>query len=221
MIIYVTIKIRGMALRRVFILFLTFILFLFLSSDNVFLHAQDNDEREEDGVVTLQYYSLGDQMFSINLGLLVPLFFHNPEGGITKTNLSLGGAGSLEWDAFLNNNLSLGGELGGGFTISPLKRVLIMIPITVKMSYFIRKYPFEFPLFLSAGICFTKLDDLLYIGPIVKPGFSAYWNITPQWAIGINAAYWWVPEFYLKGNLKEQARFGNFAEFSLSGLYHF
>ena len=66
----------------------------------------------------LEPYSQGSQTFSINLGLLVPLFIYFPhQGGYVPfgEQLSLGGSGSLEWAAFLNNRWSLGVGLAGTF----------------------------------------------------------------------------------------------------------
>ncbi|MEW5815289.1 MAG: hypothetical protein AB1798_07860 [Spirochaetota bacterium] len=166
-------------------------------------------------------YGLGDQMFSLNAGLFVPLFFNSSPAGIKPTNLKPGGVGSLEWDAFINDRISLGVEVGGMFALSPLNRTLVMVPITFKFSYFLRSFPFEFPLFLGVGINFTKLQDDLYIGPILKPGASFYWAFNAQWSFGLNLVYWWVPQWYIKDELKAQTRYGNFLAITLSALYHF
>ena len=183
------------------------------------LAAQDSDVPEEG--IPVAVYSLGDQMFSINAGLFIPLFFQAKTGEISSTNLSLGGYGSLAWGAFVGNQFSLGAEFGGAFSMSPLGRVLIHIPITFNLSYFFRLYPFDIPIHLGAGVVFTKLQDELFVGPLLKPGFSFYWNITTEWAIGLRVNYWWVPQIYLQEDLKDHSRFGNFLETSLSGLYHF
>ena len=187
------------------------------------LFAQQTDEEEK----PLPMYGLGDQMFAINLGLFIPLFFYNPNPGVDPidrvkaTNLSPGGIGSLEWAAFLNDKVSLGAEIQGMFSISPLKRTLLMIPITAKLSYFLRAYPFDFPLFIGAGVNFAKLEDELFVGPILKPGFAAYWNINSEWSLGLRVIYWWVPQIYLNDPLKDDTRLGNFLETTLSALYHF
>lgn len=197
--------------QRIFLLLLVCFLLLPLS-----ITAQE--EKEEPGPKAS--YSLGDQMFSLNAGLFVPLFFF---GGDTaaKTNLSIGGAGSLEWSAFLNGRLALGGELAGCFSFSPLGRTLAIIPVTVKLSYFFFTYPFEIPIFLGGGINFVTLEDSVYIGPILKPGMSFYWNINGTWAAGINLVYWFSPQWYTKQELISQSRYGNFLEITLSALYHF
>lgn len=190
---------------------------LFFSAGG-FLFSQENEEE----IPYTPLYELGDQLFSISAGMMIPLFFHDPNDGISETNLSVGGMGALEWGAFLNNNLTVGIRLEGMFSISPLNRVLGMIPLTAKMNYFFRAYPFEFPLFLNAGINFLTTEEYLYIGPIVKAGFGGYWSFHPEWSLGIQVGYWWVPETYAQSHeLAADSRFGNFLEISLSALYHF
>ena len=199
-------------------------LFLFLALPLLVLPAsafsQNQNENDEEDIV-ISAYTMGDQMFFINGGLMVPLFFQSLSGEVAKTNLSLGGIGSLAWSAFLNNKLFLGAEIGGMFAVSPLKRVLIQVPITARLGYMFHRYPFDIPLLFGTGIIFTKLQEELYVGPVFKPGASFYWNITNEWAIGLNCVYWWVPQIYFKEELKEYSRFGNFLEVSISGLFHF
>jgi hypothetical protein len=176
------------------------------------------DEEEE---IAAPLYGLGNQMFEINAGLNIPLFFQALDGSTSPTNLSLGGNGSLGWSAFLAQRFALGAELGGMFAISPLRRVLIQIPVTAKISYMFRFYPIDLFLRFSTGIVFTKLQDELYVGPIVRPGISGLWNITSEWAVGLNVMYWWLPQIYSDEELRSQSRFGNFLEVSISGVYHF
>ena len=169
-----------------------------------------------------QVYSLGDQMIYLDGGMLVPLFYMDESGNSFGTNLTLGATASIGWNAFLSNNFSLGAELGGTFSFSPNGRTLVMIPLTGKVTYWLRFYPFEFPIYLGTGINFMKLSNYLYIGPIVKPGVGVYYDITSKWAVGVNAVYWWVPELYFGPNPPaSQSRFGNFLEISASGVFHF
>jgi hypothetical protein len=196
-----------------------FIVSLFVFCNCAFLSAQNNGNEEEADFIPA--YGLGDQMFTLNGGIMVPLFFQNPGKGVEETNLSIGGVGSLGWSAYLGNHLSLGVELAGMFSVSPLKRVLGMIPITAKISYFFRSYPFEIPIFLGLGVNFITFDEYLYIGPIAKPGVAFYWNFHPEWSLGLQASYWWVPEFYTEPERSSYTRFGNFLEITFSGLYHF
>ncbi len=199
-----------------------FFMFLFLLPFCT-LFAQEGPEAPEGTIPGEEFiptYDQGDQMFFFTGGLFVPLFFNFSDGTAVsaENQLTLGGMGSLKWSAFLNGKMSLGVELAGTFAFTPNKYVHAVIPITAEFMYFFRKYPLEFPIGIGAGLAFNKLEDQLYFGPILKPGASIYWNITPQWALGFNLKYWWVPEFYFD---ERPSAFGNFLEASISGLYHF
>ncbi len=185
------------------------------------ISAVGAQEEGEDGI-TMPSYSLGNQMLMINAGMFVPLFFQSLGGDIESTNLSLGGVGSLQWSAFINNNMTLGVEGGGMFAFSPNERNLFMLPVTVRYAYILRLYPFEFPLSFAAGFNFTKLDSSFQILPILKPGVSAYWNYSPEWAFGMNFIYWWSPNIYSGPTPpRDHSRLGNFLEITFSALYHF
>lgn len=184
------------------------------------LSAQETVEETEDpGILR----SLGDQTFSFNAGLFVPLFSQDMDGSITsfKDHLSLGAVGSLEWNGYINKNMRIGGQLSGMFAFTPNRRTFSMVPITAKYSYIIDLYPITIPLSVAAGISFNKLDDLFQVTPIIKPGATFFWHFNPEWALGLNLIYWWTPEIHFDGDLQDQSRFGNFLEVSLSMLYHF
>lgn len=198
---------------------------ILLGSPQVFAQQEEEDEplptepAEEDFVQT---YDLGDQLMTINMGLFWPWFFGGSDDGLQPTNLSLGGVGSLRWSAYLSNNWSVGAEGGGSFSFSPNGRALYLLPITARGTYYLRSYPWEFPLSLQAGISFSRLEEQLKIDPILKPGASVYWNYNAQWAFGLNAVYWWIPQVYSGPEPpSSDTRFGNFLEISLSALYHF
>jgi hypothetical protein len=182
------------------------------------LSAQESDEQDR----YVPTYTLGNQMLMINGGFFIPLFFQSLSGEINSTNLTLGGVGSIQWSAYLNNEMTLGVEGGGMFSFSPNGRTLFMLPVTLRYSYILQSYPFEFPLSLAAGFNFTRLDRQFNILPIVKPGVSVYWNYSLDWAFGVNFIYWWSPNIYQGPEPpKNNSRFGNFLEITLSALYHF
>ena len=181
--------------------------------------AQEVEEAE------VSPYSLGDQTFSVHAGVLLPLFFHFLDGEPAEAgfdHLSLGGMGGLEWGGYLDGGLKIGVELGGSFAFSKLERTLVMLPLTGSIMYEFRFYPFEIALHGAVGINFLRLDDDLYVGPILKPRVSAHWNYNTEWAFGLRIDYWWVPELYIGGDIPAvQGGFGNFLSITLSTLYHF
>lgn len=189
---------------------------------SILITAGVSAQEESDDAVAL--YGLGDQTFAIHAGIVTPLFFFDLQGNTTRglDNLKIGGAGSLEWGSFLTNELSLGVEVGGYFSFTRLGRGLVIVPIAGKLTYFLRAYPFEFPLHIGLGGAFTKLEDDLYFGLIVKPGASAYWNYNTQWSFGLKAEYWMLPELYFgESPPQDHSTIANFLETTLSIFYHF
>jgi hypothetical protein len=184
------------------------------------LYAQEDapDSPPED--IFIPTYSLGDQTLTITMGMMIPLFFSG--AGVQNTNLTLGGGGSLQWNSYLNNNMTLGGELGGTFLFTPNQRTLFMVPLTVRYAYIMRSYPFEFPIYIGAGVNMSRLEGDTKFDPIIKPGASFFWNYNAQWAFGVNAVYWMVFQYY-RGDEppREDSRIGNFLETTLSAIYRF
>jgi hypothetical protein len=168
----------------------------------------------------LSVYTLGQQVFSISLGLFVPLFFQDFQGALTDTtNLALGGFGSLQWGVHLDNHWLVGAEVGGIFSQSLHEDFLYMLPITAKAAYIFHIDPFEIPVFLGAGMDIVKYAAQSHIDFILKPGFSALWKYNLNWGFGLNVAYWWVPQPWRPDPSK--ALIGNFLEVSATAQYNF
>ena len=203
-------------LKTKIISLLTLLVFI---SGPLFAASDDDDDYD----TYQETFSLGDQMFFINGGVFIPLFFFDRSLDVKDTNLTLGGTGSLCWQVFLTNHLSVGAELGGMFALSPNKRVLYMIPLMLKATYWIRFYPFEIPLSLGLGGNLSILEEAAHIDFIAKPGIGFYWNLNEEWAFGANATYWFVPQMY-SGSGKvpsDNSMFGNFMDVTLSVLFRF
>jgi hypothetical protein len=163
-------------------------------------------------------HTLGDQVLQISAGLFVPLFFQavSPPD-VAVTGLTLGGAGSLQWNAYVSKDIRIGIEVGGMFAFSKRRNTLLMVPIDVKASYVFAAYPFEFPVSLGVGVNVVKYVDDVYVDPILKPGFGVFWQFDVTWSFGLNVVYWWVPHI----STAADTRFGNFLEITLSALYNF
>ncbi|MBI9105551.1 MAG: hypothetical protein JEZ04_02340 [Spirochaetales bacterium] len=195
---------------------------LTLLSVNVF--AKDGEQTDDYLGVTA--YSPGEQIFSLNAGAIIPLFTiatAAPDGTdiinpLISTNLGI--VGGLKWGSFIADNFYLGIDLTGMFTSSST-RTLSMIPISFTTGYYFIAWPFEFPIYLNTGFSFNTLGDYFTITPCIRPGLGAYWNITEEWAVGLNAEYWFIPEIYFSGNYVEQSLIANFLQISLTGVFHF
>ncbi|MCQ2603863.1 MAG: hypothetical protein MJ215_02315 [Spirochaetia bacterium] len=200
-------------------IFLLFIITAFLACP-VFGKAVDSDDEDDEYV---EMRGLGDQLFSVNAGLFIPLFFMDTKADVTDTNLKLGGVGSLMWQTFISNHFSLGAEFGGMFAFSPNDRVLYMIPLTAKLSYWLRFSHIEIPFSLGLGGCYCSLGDSRHIDFIAKPSLGIYWAFNNEWIFGANATYWWVPQIY-NGSGKvssDHTMYGNFLETSLCVMFRF
>ena len=190
------------------------ILFLFIPIDNVL--AQ---EAEEDAETVITYYSLGQQSLALSVGLFIPLFFQSFGGDVDATNLSLGGVGSLQWGAHLDNHWLLGLEVGGMFCQSLTKNLLLMLPITVKASYLFHIFPFEIPVFLGAGISISKYESQAQVDFMLKPGFSVIWKYSASWGFGLNVVYWWILQPWVQDT--SRSIMGNFLETTMTAKYSF
>jgi hypothetical protein len=206
--------------RKLIIVLLAVLLFLYLSAGTVF--AQNEQPEEEPAGEPFTVYSLGQQTLSISAGLFIPLFFQSfPIFSPTyeSTNLKLGAALSLQWGIHLSNNWITGVEVGGALSKDINDTSFFMLPITAKAGYIIHFFPFEFPIYLGTGLNFIKLGDVLNLTWIIKPGFSSVWKYNINWGFGLNVVYWWVPQFWPDDS--EEGRMGNFLEITLTAQYNF
>jgi hypothetical protein len=193
------------------------------------LAAQDSEEDEDNGDdegVELpidsdwpenppELYSRGDKIFGISLGPLFPLFFTG-DSGILPNNVGIGGTLSLSYTYFLNSHLFFGGELGGMFASTKGKNNLFIVPMGFRLGYQFILRRFEFPLSVMIGVAPQKyMTDEGYFGFFAKPSASVFWRFNPDWSFGLNAAWWWVPQW------ADNTVYGNFGELTLSARYHF
>jgi hypothetical protein len=202
--------------KKLNVVLLVTLLFLFLCGSLAF--AQE-EQPEEPAGEPFTVYTLGQQTLSINAGLFIPLFFQSFDWEYTKTNLKLGAAGSLQWGIHLSNNWMVGLAVSGMLSKDLNDSSFFMLPITVRGAYIIHFFPFEFPIFVGTGLNFVKLEDVLNLTWIIKPGFSSIWKYNVNWGFGLNVVYWWVPQFWQDDHSK--GRMGNFLEITLTAQYNF
>ncbi|GMO38342.1 MAG: hypothetical protein Ta2F_14570 [Termitinemataceae bacterium] len=180
-----------------------------------------------DGKMSL--YTKGDQLFWINLGVLLPLFITDigkidgvktdTYGDKLEKNIKLGGAGSLSYSYFLNSHVYIGAELQGSFSVTKARKFLYMVPIALKAGYQFLAGRFEFPISLAIGGCTQTYDNEnnLY-SMFFKPQASAFFRFNPEWSFGLNADWWIVPQITKQS---EHNAVGHFFEISLAARYHF
>ena len=186
------------------------------------LFAQEDDINEE---FVLSYHSKGDQTFSIEMGLFIPMVTIDPTPGSGRAvdslsgQMNLGGTGFLSYCGYLNSNFRIGGEFGGMFASSLNENMFYIVPLMVKTVYDINiNTYFTVPLYLSAGISFNSYDDLFMVDPIVKPGFGFNWNYDSEWSFITKYTVWIIPEIT---KADDQSRIGVFSDLRVGVEYHF
>lgn len=194
--------------------------FLFLGATLPAQEETDPDAIPEEEFVPT--FGLGDQLISLNVGMLFPLFYFGGGEGVDDANLTVGGTGHLRWSSYVSNNLTVGGEFGGMFAFTPNRNTLFMIPLAARATYYLRSYPFEFPLSLAMGVNFSRFGESFKTDPIVIPGAGFYWNYTTEWAFGLDLRYWFVPQIYAGPEPpSDDTRYGNFLAATAAVLYRF
>jgi hypothetical protein len=174
---------------------------------------------KDESIVALPGHNLGDQTLSLNAGLFIPLFFQDYDGKYYAPNLSLGGVGSIQWNAYLSSFFRVGLELGGLFTFSPRPETVLMMPLTAKFTYLLSFGRFELPIYLGAGINVMKYSDTVYnLSILLKPGASLYWRFDANLSFGLNCVWWWTSELPAADHAPIM---GNFLEITPSLFYHF
>jgi len=224
---------------RIFLLLLGLCWF---SGQGMFLYAQYEGAEEEieddeeypdedilaetdwDGYVA-DLYSRGDQTFSVALGVLFPMFFHNSEPEIITHNFfPVGGAGSLAYTYFLNAHFFMGLEIGIVFNYTLGKNTIFIIPIGVRTGWQFIIRRFEFPISLAVGIAPQRYLNLSYSpGMYMKLGVAGFFRFSPEWSFGLNTDWNWYPQWPRKEKTRipEHDVYANFFAITLCARYHF
>jgi hypothetical protein len=208
--------------------FFSILFALFLAGLPQLVFSQEEGEDEGGGEVPVEsdwdgfspeLYSRGDQTFVINLGAVFPTVFIDPNGVVPRHNINVaGGTGSLGYNYWMDGHFFVGGELAGMFAGTLAGNMLFMIPLGVKAGYQFVIRRFEFPLSLTVGAAVHNYLTNNYIGFFLKGGAAGYFRFNPDWSFGINAQWWWAPQ-WVKDSSKNMH--GNFVEATLSARYHF
>jgi hypothetical protein len=101
------------------------------------------------------------------------------------------------------------------FAQTRAENFLFLVPMGMRFGYQFILGRFEFPLSLLAGFAPQTYLEKNFFGLFVKPSASAFWRFNPDWSFGLNAAWWWVPQW------ASQTVHANFLELTLCARYHF
>jgi hypothetical protein len=178
---------------------------------------------KEETIVALPGHELGDSTFSIGIGVYFPMFLQDLNGSFYSANSYIGGTGSIQWSAYLNDAVRLGIEVQGAFSYDPNMDLYWTVPITLKAAYMFSFSRFEVPVYFATGInlfMYRELFDMLFT---IKPGVGFFWRFDANLSFGINVNWWWNLEFptTLNGAPKSPGMMANFLDISPALYYYF
>lgn len=176
---------------------------------------------EKRSLFAIEGHQLGDQTLALSAGVMVPLFYQEFDGAYHDTNLNVGGAGELQWSAYVSPSVRVGIDIGGGFARSPNDRTLFLVPITLKAAWVLDYSRFEFPFSLGAGISIVRYREWSHVDMILKPGVGCYWRYDTNWSFGLNLAWWLDFQTVTKYQEANQARMANFLIITPGVFYNF
>jgi hypothetical protein len=203
----------------------------------VFLYAQENEWEEEDpgydeGIpfesdwedYRPDFYTRGDQTFTMSLGVFFPTVFLNYEGKQIDHHFNvIGGTGSLAYTYFFGPHFFLGGEIGAKISSTLGENMVFILPIGVRTGCQFIFRRLEFPLTMVVGVVLKRYLNLDYVGLFVKGGASVYYRFNPDWSFGMNVDWSWYPQWPMEDGEPAPKKNvdGNIISVTLSARYHF
>lgn len=140
-------------------------------------------------------YEAGDNVFTIDAGVLFPLSFTDGNGTTLPNKNYVGGTGHLIYQIFLNKWLFAGGEFSGSFSATLGENVMYTMPFGATIGANLKVKSFEFPFSLTVGGILYSYMNTNYFGMYIKPTIGAFWRFNREYSFGINASYLWNPQW--------------------------
>jgi hypothetical protein len=169
-------------------------------------------------------YRPGDQNFTISIGLMIPLAIMYKGDNILEKKITLGGAGSFQYDYFFNRWFFAGGILGGAFSDTISKNFLFQIIWGAQAGTIIPLWRFEFPITLSLGGITESYLDSNCVSFFMRPSAGISFRATESWSFGASCNYYWIPQRGTKRPGFQNGEFdtdAHFIEVSATASYHF
>jgi len=164
-------------------------------------------------------YTQGDQTFIISLLTVFPVVFIN-QGNVLNNNFNppVGGAGSLSYNYYFNNNIFLGGEVNGSFIPTMGNNMYYGIFLGARTGYQFNIWRLEFPLNITLGMSWHQFLNFKNYCFFIKGGCAGYFRYNSEWSFGIHSNWYWIPQIAYERSKNVQ---GNMIELLLSVRYHF
>ncbi|MDD4010868.1 MAG: hypothetical protein PHI83_01850 [Sphaerochaetaceae bacterium] len=157
------------------------------------------------------YYEIGDQVFNVEAGTQIPAFLWFPYASQdsflvgSQTRMSVGGWGSISYSAFSTPYISLGGELGYGFSFSNAGLIFATVPISLRATYIpIQNGTFDLAITANVGGAFNSYDSDMFFGPFASLSVCPSYYFDKNWGIGLKAGMSLTGEFYTASSSRQQ-----------------
>lgn len=139
------------------------------------------------------YYEKGNTFFSIKVGVGFPTSVSFPKDSAAKPavdNIKLGGFGSLAYQACIDSNIAVGGEIGYCFNKIIDNSIFTQVPISAKVTY-IPLQTGKFDLYVTAnlGLEFIKDKGIGNTAAFASIALNPTFYFNDNWGVGLNAAY--------------------------------
>lgn len=184
----------------------------------------DEDDDYEEGDISFDYgmHLPGDQYIRLALGVTFPLNFPTLHSAfVGKSQLKIGGAGTIGYHSYVTSKIAIGVDVGFGFNLSIGKHSFNTVPVVITATYEPALWKFSFPLTLGVGFAWESFNGKNYFpGLVVKPEIGCQYRINDSWTIGVESAYMFLPEFnQLHGNGPN--KYGHFWTADICARYMF
>ncbi len=174
------------------------------------LVSQEVGSDSEENIVVYKMNQEGDQHIALNLNLGIP---YNPFG-----TLLVGGSGSIGYNRFITDNITLGGSLSFAYNQTLGSNVFYFVPLTLRVAYQFDIGAWEIPLSLDFGVAWENYIDRMYFGLAVRPEVAAYYRFNTDWSFGLHTGLYILPQWYSDPTYNAV---GLIHDIGLSVRYHF
>lgn len=173
------------------------------------------------------YYDNGNQRFTITAGPVFPLTLTSFYTGNTTvgfgesgTHQSLGGYGSISYQIFMNDYVSVGGEVGYAFNFAISDDLVTIVPFQAKVTYFPLQGKVDIPISFGIGGAYLSLADAgshIALFASLETGVDYY--ITDNWGVGIKSGIWAIPELFFNSSSTPKNYLATYVPVTLAVTY--
>lgn len=173
------------------------------------------------------YYDNGSQRFTITAGPFLPLSMTQLSTGKTTfgfgyngTRQTLGGYGSISYQMFMNDTVSVGGEIGYAFNFAISEDLVTIVPFQAKVTWFPVQGRIDVPVSFGLGGAYLSLADAgSHVALFASLEVGCDYYFTDNWGIGIKTGIWAVPEFFFNSAYTQYNYLATYVPVTLAVTY--